>query len=227
MIESGYYTVMRLKNFVLILVFLNLLIGCAAMKGIADLNTLPENSLRGNPSNTVNAIEYVSEVLVHPAGREIIAYNRRVFNANNPRGKIFNYHSFYVFLKDGQFEHTLVFSDTPRGSKYKECWMLDAKTDVDSYNLFIYSDNPWDVEEYIGPNGEATLNVVLTAQNILDRIDKNYRFFGPAIVRKLAWYHQLWMFLVPPPIMVYGPLLLISIHTDDCVTAVLDTMAWE
>ncbi|MDR3171615.1 MAG: hypothetical protein LBU17_08320, partial [Treponema sp.] len=159
MIESGYYTAMRLKNFVLLVVFSNLFLDCAAMKGISDLNTLPENSLRGNPSNTVNAIEYVSEVLVHPAGREIIAYNRRVFNANNPKGKIFNYHSFYVFLKDGQFEHTLVFSDTPRGSKYKECWMLDAKTDVDSYNLFIYSDNPWDVEEYVGPNGETTLNV--------------------------------------------------------------------
>jgi hypothetical protein len=201
--------------------------GCATMQAIDDLNTLPENLLRGDPSNTANAREYVSEVLVQPVGYEIKAYNRRAFNADNPKGKLFNYHCFYVFFKDGKFEHTLVFSNTPKGSDDKGCWMLDAQTDVDSYNLFISSDNPWDVEEYVGPHGETTLSVVQTSQNILDRIDEKYKFFGPAIVRLLPWYHQLWLFLVPPPIITYGPLLAVSVHKDNCSTAVLATMVWE
>jgi hypothetical protein len=60
---------------------------------------------------------------------------------------------------------------------------------VDSYNLFISSDNPWEVEEYKGPHGETTLNLSQTIQKVLDRVDKGYTFFGAAIVRDLAWYH--------------------------------------
>jgi hypothetical protein len=218
---------MRLKKSVLVMAFFGLFMGCASTQAITDLNTLPENLLRGDSSNTANARKYISEVLVRPAGREIVAYNRRAFNVDNPKGTLFEYHCFYVFFKDGKFEHTLVFSNTPKGSEHKGCWMLDAKTDVDSYNLFISSDNPWEVEEYQGHHGETTLNVVPTAQKILDRIDKNYTFYGPAIVRDLAWYHQLWMFLVPPPVLVYSPILLMSIHTDNCVSAILETMVWE
>jgi hypothetical protein len=202
------------------------LTGCASMKAIDDLNTLPENLLRGDPSNTANAREYVSKVLIEPKGYEVKAYNRRAFNADNPKGKIFDYHSFYVFLKDGKFEHTLVFTDTPKGSEFKGCWMLDAKSDIDSYNLFVSSNNLWDVEEYAGPNGETTLNAAWTAQKIVDRIDAKYKFFGPAIVRLLPWYHQVWLFLVPPPIITYGPLLIVSVHKDNCSTAILETMVW-
>jgi hypothetical protein len=78
-----------------------------------------------------------------------------------------------------------------------------------------------------GPHGETKLDTVQTTQKILNRLEKGYTFFGGAIVRDLAWYHQVWMFLVPPPILAYLPMLLMSIHADNCTSSVLETMAWE
>jgi hypothetical protein len=211
---------------VLILPIIGLFIGCATIQGINDLNTLPENLIRGDPENTDNSRRFLNDVLINPEGRKIKVYNRRSMIPTNPKG-IFDVHSFYVFFKDGNLEHTLVFSNTPRGSKYKGCWMLDAKTDLDSYNLYIYSDNPWEVEEYKGPNGETDLDMIITIQKIIEKIDEGHKFFGLAIVRTLPWYHHLWLFLVPPPIIAYGPLLIASLNTENCTTAILDTMVWE
>jgi hypothetical protein len=201
-------------------------IGCASIQATKDLNTTPDNLLRGDPSNTIRTKEYLRAMLSSSEEYEVKAYSRKPYSVDTKK-TLFMVHSFYVFLKKGKMEHTLVFTATPKGSERNGSWMLDALTDVDSYNLFISSDNPWEVEEYQGPHGETTLNILQTTQKILDRLDNGYTFFGAAIVRDLAWYHQVWMFLVPPPILVYSPLLLMSIHADSCVSAVLETMVWE
>jgi hypothetical protein len=168
----------------------------------------------------------LNAVLAAPQEYEVKAYNRKPYSVNTKKN-LFMVHGFYVFFRNGTMEHTLVFTGTPKGSEQNGSWMLDALSDVDSFNLFISSDNPWDVVEYRGPRGQTALNILQTTQKILDRLDKGYTFFGPAIVKDLAWYHQVWMFLVPPPILLYGPLLMVSIHTDSCVSAVLETMVWE
>jgi len=219
-------TVMRLRFFVLAAAFVGLFMGCASLQANKNLNTTPDNLLRGDPSNAIQVKEYVRAVVSSPEEYEVMAYNRKPYSVDSKK-TLFMVHSFYVFFKNGNMEHTLVFTATPKGSEQNGSWMLDALSDVESYNLFISSDNPWEVEAYQGPHGETTLNVAETAQKILDRLDKGYTFFGPAIVRDLAWYHQVWMFLVPPPVFVYGPLLLLSIHADNCASAVLETMVWE
>jgi hypothetical protein len=225
----GHYKAIKLVKifpFVFVITFSGLFIGCASIQANKDLNTTPENLARGDPSNPVRVKEYLQNILTSPEGYEVKAYNRKPYSVDTKK-TLFMVHSFYVFLKNDKMEHTLVFTATPKGSDLKGCWMFDAETDVESYNLFVTSDNPWKVEEYKGPYGETTLNILQTTQNVLDRLDKGYTFFGAAIVRDLAWYHQVWMFLVPPPILVYAPLLLMSIHSDSCVSAVLETMAWE
>jgi hypothetical protein len=205
---------------------LSLFIGCASVQANKDLNsTMPENIMRGDPSNSIRVKEYLQNVLIYPEGYEIKAYNRKAYSVNAKK-TLFVFHSFYVFFKDGEMEHTLVFTATPRGSEQNGSWMFDASTDVDSYNLYISSDNPWEVEEYQGPYGETNLDTLQTTKNILDRLDKGYTFFGASHTRDLPWYHQLWMFLVPPPVITYAPLLLVSIHSDSCNSSVLETMIW-
>jgi hypothetical protein len=202
------------------------LIGCASIQANKDLNENPENIARGDPNNSARVREYLESVMAEPENYKVKAYSRKAYSVNTNKN-LFVFHSFYVYFKNDIMEHTLVFSATPKGSKQKGTWMLDASTDVESYNLFISSNNPWEVVEYYGPNNETTLDLLLTTKRIVERLEKRYSFFGGAIVRDLPWYHQLWMFLVPPPILTYTPLLLMSIHTDNCSTAVLDTMVWE
>jgi hypothetical protein len=35
------------------------------------------------------------------------------------------------------------------------------------------------------------------------------------------------MFLVPPPVITYAPLLVAAVNKDSCASAVLETMAWK
>ncbi|GMO42932.1 MAG: hypothetical protein Pg6C_04580 [Treponemataceae bacterium] len=201
--------------------------GCASIHANNDLNMKPENLARGDPMNSARAKEYLQNILAAPEGYEVRAFNRKPYSVDTKK-TLFMSHSFYVFYKDGEMEHTLVFTATPKGSVQNGSWMLDASSDRESYRSFLESpENPWEVAEHHGSHGETTLDVVLTAQKIIARLDKGYRFFGGAIVRDLAWYHQVWMFLVPPPPLAYAPLLLASVHADNCTTAVLDTMVWQ
>ncbi|MDR0540243.1 MAG: hypothetical protein LBG74_07055 [Spirochaetaceae bacterium] len=204
------------------------LAGCASMKAANDLNILPENVARGDPDNPLKVKEYLQTVLASPDGREVKAYERKAYSVTTKKN-IFVSHSFYVFYKDKKMEHTLVFTATPKGSKLNGTWMLDAYSDVESYNLFLESSsgNPWEVVEHHSRKGGASLNLLRTTQSILDRLNKRYTFFGPASVRDLPWYHHLWMALVPPPILTWLPMLILGIHTDNCTSAVLETMVWE
>jgi hypothetical protein len=215
-------------NFMTFVLFFASFIGCASMKANRDLNELKENRTRGDPSNSGKVKEYLYVVLSSPNGHEVKAYERRAYSPETKKN-IFIVHSFYAFYKDNEIEHTLVFTATPRGSETDGCWMLDAGTDIDSYNLFMdeSSKNPWEVIEYQGPNGESALNLIRTTQNILERLDKKYTFFGPANVRNLPWYHHVWMALVPPPILAWVSMLVFGIHTDNCTSAVIETMVWE
>jgi hypothetical protein len=215
----------RLKPVILLLMALSLL-GCASAQAHKDLNEKPENIARGDPNNSKRVKDYLSGIVASPDGYSVKAYSRKAYSVDTKKS-IFLFHSFYVFFRDGIMEHTLVFTATPDGSEQNGSWMLDAATDLESYNAFTYSTNPWEVVEYRGPKDETTLDVALTAQKILKRLDERYTFFGGAIVRDLPWYHQVWMFLVPPPVLTYLPVLLLSIHADSCSTAVLDTLVWK
>jgi hypothetical protein len=210
----------------LIALFLWPFIGCASIQANKNLNTNPENIARGDPSNSGRVREYLQDVLVSPEKYEIKAYNRRAYSVDTKKN-LFLFHSFYVFFKDGKMEHTLVYTATPKGSEQDGSWMFDAGTDIESYNLYLSSDNSWEVEEYRGPRGETSLDTSQTAQNILTRLNKGYEFFGASHVRDLRWYHQIWMTLVPPPVIAYTPLLLASIRHDSCSSSVLETMAWQ
>jgi hypothetical protein len=216
----------RIIRFLPVVMSLWLFSGCASIQANKDLNMMPENMARGDPDNSIRVKEYLQDVLGAPDGYEVKAYHRKAYSVNSKK-TLFVFHSFYVFYKEGKMEHTLVFTATPKGSKQNGSWMFDAATDVNSYNLYISSDNPWEVEEYQGPHGETVLDTVRTTKNILDRLDKGYEFFGASHVRDLPWHHQLWMFLVPPPIITYAPLLLIAIHNDSCNSAVFETMLWR
>jgi len=202
-------------------------LGCSSVsKAREELNTTPDNLLRGDPQNTERVREYLQDVLTSPEGYEVRAFSRKPFSVNNKKG-FFMVHYYYVYYKDGLMEHTLVFTDTPKGSERKGSWMLDALSDVESYEAYeLLPDNPWQVELCKGPKGQ-NLDTIRTTQNILKRLERNFKFFGGAVVRDKAWYHQIWMFMVPPPILGYGPLLIMGIHKDNCASAVLETMAWE
>ncbi|MDR2102784.1 MAG: hypothetical protein LBP42_01635 [Treponema sp.] len=213
------------KQYLLFFVLLNLF-GCASMQANKDLNEDPGNIARGDPNNSKRVKEYLLGILASPEEYRVKAYSRRAYSVNTEKN-LFVFHSFYVFFKNDIMEHTLVFTATPKNSGQKGAWMLDANTDVESYNAYMVSNNPWEVVEYQSPKGGTSLDLVLTIEKILNRMDDNYIFFGGAIVRDLPWYHQVWMFLVPPPILAYTPLLLLSIHADNCSTAVLDTMVWQ
>lgn len=199
--------------------------GCASMRAVNDINTNPDNLMRGDPENTSRAIKYLNEVLENPEGREVRAYNRRAYSPETAKN-LFLFHSFYVFLKDGKLEHTLVYTVTPKGSVRNGNWMLDALSDIDSYNLYLAGDNIWDVEEYTNRHGK-TLDLVLTTEKILKRVKANFTFFGPSSVRDMPWYHLAWIALAPPPILSLSSVLLFSIHADNCTSAVVETMVWK
>jgi hypothetical protein len=210
----------------LALASLGLCAGCSSIQANKDLNTTPDNIARGDPGNSARVKEYLLGVLNSPESYEVRAFNRKAYSVDTKKS-LFLYHSFYVYYKNGKMEHTLVFTATPKGSEQNGSWMFDAITDADSYSGYISSDNPWEVEEYRGPRGETALDTARTTENILNRLDKVYRFFGASHVTNMPWYHQLWMFLVPPPVVAYTPLLVASIHADSCNSAVLETMVWE
>ncbi|MFA7107843.1 MAG: hypothetical protein WC162_01730 [Sphaerochaetaceae bacterium] len=196
------------------------------MKALKDVNENPINIVRGNPENPAMVKEYLENVLAFPEGREVKAFNRKPYSPENKK-TLFMHHSFYVFLKDGKIEHSLVFTATPKGSEQKGNWMLDAESDIDSYKMFINSNNPWQVEEYQTSKYGSRLNLEGTTKNILKRLEKEYSFFGPASVRDLPWYHFLWLTVTPPPILTLGSILIVSIHKDNCNSAVLETMVWD
>jgi hypothetical protein len=211
---------------VFVIIFFGTFIGCASIQANKNLNESPENAARGNPINNTLVKEYLRSVLLSPEGREVKAYSRRPFSPANKRNA-FIFHLFYVYFNNNKIEHTLVFTATPKGSEYDGCWMLDAPSDLKSYNLFIgSSENPWEVEEYQGPKGQTTLDLIQTTNKILERQSKGYTFFGPASVRNLPWYHLVWMSLVPVPL---SPeiIMLLSIHSDNCTSAILETIVWQ
>ena len=210
-------------SLVLFSVFLT---GCTSMKAVNDINENPDNIARGNPDNPSIVKEYLETALAFPEGREVKAFNRRAYSPDNKK-TLFTYHSFYVFLKDNELEHTLVYTATPKGSERNGNWMLDAQSDVDCYDLYLHADNPWEVVEYKNPKSDLGLNYLQTTQSILTRLEKDYSFFGPASVRNLPWYHLLWMSLAPPPILTLGSVLIVSIHKDNCNSALLETMVWD
>jgi hypothetical protein len=196
------------------------------VKAYKNLNESPEDIARGNPMNNTMVKEYLQSVLISPQGYEVKAYSRRAFSPNNRKGLIV-YHMFYVYYKDNKAEHTLVYTATPKGSEYHGSWMLDAPSDVDSFNLFLDSpENPWEVEECKGKKGQTTLDLVQTTNKILYRLDRGFTFFGPASVRTPPWYHILWMTFIPPTLQPQL-IMLVSIHKDNCSSAILETMAWE
>lgn len=212
-------------NLLIIIVFV-FLISCTSMEALNDIDNNPDNIARGNPENPIMVKDYLENVLAFPEGREVKAYNRRAYSIDNKK-TLFTSHSFYAFLKDGELEHTLVFTATPKGSERSGSWMLDAKSDIDSYSLFINSDNPWEMEKYINPKNELGLNLQLTVEKILKRLDKDFTFFGPSSVRNLPWYHLLWLSMAPPPILTLASVLLGSIHSDNCISAIVETMVWD
>ncbi len=211
---------------ILMLLLSVFLSGCTSMKAIKDIDENPDNIARGNPNNPSIVQEYLESVVDSPEGRELKAFNRRAYSIDNKK-TLFTYHSFYVFLRDGELEHTLVYTATPKGSERNGNWMLDAQSDIDSYNLFLNSDNPWEVEEYKNPRNDSGLNYQQTVQSILTRLKKDYSFFGPASIRNLPWYHLFWLALAPPPVLTLGSVLIVSIHKDNCNSAILETMVWD
>jgi len=228
--EKEMYSSKRLMSkyvvCIVIVVLSVLLSGCTSMKALNDINDNPDNIARGNPDNPIMVQEYLENVLAYPEGREVQAFNRRAYSTDNKK-TLFTYHSFYVFTKDSEMEHTVVYTATPKGSERHGNWMLDAQSDIDSYNLYLHSDNPWEVEEYTNSKNETDLNLQQTTQSILTRLEKEYDFFGPASIRDLPWYHLLWLSLAPPPILTLGSVLIVSIHKDNCNSAIVETMVWN
>jgi len=218
--------VSRILLGIFFVMFFLLFTGCSSMKALKDVNENPINIVRGNPENPELVKEYLENVLASPEGREVKAFNRKPYSPDNKK-TLFMHHSFYVFFKDGKFEHTLVFTATPKGSEQKGNWMLDAESDVNSYKMSLTGANPWELEEYKNPKGKSNLNLQETAKSILKRLEKEYTFFGPASVRDLPWYHFLWLTVTPPPVLTLGSILLFSIHHDNCNSAVLETMVWN
>jgi hypothetical protein len=216
---------MVMKKILLLFLVIVSFANCASVKANNDLNELSENRSRGDPDNPVMVKAYLQEVLSSPENRAVKAYTRRAYSPETKKN-LFVYHCFYVFFKDKIKEHTLVFTATPKGSILDGCWMLDAETDVVSYDLFLEPDNPWEVEEYKGGNGETSLDLIKTTEKILERLDREYTFFGASHIKNIPWYHQLWIALVPPPVIVWAPIMLVR-NTDNCISAVLETMVWE
>jgi hypothetical protein len=217
-----------IKRFVFLIFAVCLFASCVSTQKEIDALNDPErldNVARGNPLNTANAKAYLLFVLSEPQGREVKAYERRAYSPENKKS-IFVKHGFYVFLKNGALEHTLVFTATPKTSEHYGAWMLDARSDVESYASFLEGDNEWELVEYRSRDGKG-LDTQATIQKILKRVDENRAFWGASAVRDLPWYHHVWMALVPPPILVWSPLLFLGIGKDSCLSAVLETMVFE
>ena len=217
---KGYIT----KIFILCMVLFT--VGCSSTKFNRRMDTDPHDILRGEKSNTMKARKYLEEVLKNPEGREIKAYKRNIFSADNEQN-LFFYHTYYIFFKDGELEHTLVFTSTPRGSERDGNWMLDANADIQTYNLFIYDDNPWDMKELLGPENQS-INLIKTTQNIIKRLDENYTFGNLAGMRDLAWYHQIWITIgFIPPIVGYPIVTALNWKSDNCISSVAETIEWN
>jgi hypothetical protein len=216
-----------MKKILILLLLAASLVSCASVEAHRKLNSDdPDEIARGNPQNTANARAYLVSILAEPEGREVKAYERRAYAATNPKS-LFVRHGFYVFFNEGKAEHTLVFTGTPSGSEYGGAWMLDARTDLDSYADFAAGGNSWELTEYRSRKGRG-LDLQATVEKIIARIDERRNFFGGAHVRDLPWYHHLWMALaVPPPILAYAPFMFMSIGKDSCLSAVLETMVFE
>ncbi|HHU88028.1 MAG: hypothetical protein ACOXZ2_08590 [Sphaerochaetaceae bacterium] len=217
------------RNLLMLFLFVGIITilgSCSSLDALKDINENPEQVARGNPLNNATSKTYLEQILADPTNREVKAFNRRAYNPDNKK-TLFLVHSFYAFFKEQELEHTLVFTAAPKGSEVKGTWMLDAASDLESYRLFVEGSNPWEVQEYLNKDGNSKLHFEHTVESILKRINDGYTFFGPASVRNLPWYHHLWLVLTPPPVIALSSILLMSIKTDNCNSAVIETMQWE
>lgn len=190
-----------------------------------DLNSGNIESLQLMDFNNTNVVvEYLQEVASDSGRYEIKAYNRNPFTADHKKN-IFVFHCYYGIFKDGEFQHTIGFSQTPGNAVYHSCWILDKIGDMESIDLYFRGTNEWNVEEYV-KNG-CVLDTDKTVAKIMKKINKMTKFWGASSVRDFPWYMQILVWTLPIPVIPAGTVFIGSIGKDNCSTTVLETMVWK
>lgn len=211
------------------LAFCALLLALSSCKTVTvaydDLNSGNEESIQlTRETNTLEVLEYLEKVLQDVNSYELKAYNRNPFTADNNKN-VFVYHCFYAFFRDGEFQHTLGFSQTPAGSVNYSCWILDKISDLESMELYLQGDNVWNVEEYTRKG--RVLDIEKSIAKMQKKINKETKFWGAAGVRDFPWYLQIAVWTLPIPVIPAATVFIGSIGKDNCVSAVVETMVWK
>jgi len=220
---------MQYWKYIFILCVISILsISCASIQNAYDdlEKENPTNEQLKNINNTVEAVKYLQDVYKEhkEVNYEIKAYKRNPFFSDNKKN-IFLYHCFYAIFKNGELQHTLGFSGNPKNAVFNQCWILDKIEDLESLELYLQGNNKWDVEEYVKKNN--SLDLVKTIEKILIKIGKENKFEGSANMRNLTWYYQVILWTIPVPVIPMVIYHTITSNSDNCITAVEETMVWK
>ena len=79
-------------------------------------------------------------------------------------------HSFYMLISDSGEYYTLSFYGTKIAFYSKGAWVLNADSDVESYEQYAIGKNRWDVREIFLDN---TIDVKGTLTNIINKMDND------------------------------------------------------
>ena len=129
--------------------------------------------------NEPNVKIFLKNVVDSHENYSIKVFARTAVNFQFKRTKLLT-HSYYLIISsDGEF-HTLSFYGTEMSFYSKGAWALDAKSDRNSYIMYLEGNNQWDIDE-IFP--EIIIDTQKTAGNIIDRMDSGITYYYKDHVR--------------------------------------------
>ena len=144
---------------------------------LVSIDSLNGETILGNQLN----VRVFLEDVIHSYDRySIKAFERTGISFQFKRTKLLT-HSFYLLINNTGEYHTLSFYGTNISFYSEGAWVLDADSDMESYNGYTIGNNRWDVIEVFLDN---TIDVRKTLMNIIDKMDKGITFYYKDHIKK-------------------------------------------
>ena len=140
---------------------------------ISSCSSLQTHSNNEPEKNQLSIIAFLQEIINTRKNYTINAFSRRAFTPYTTQTKLLT-HSFYAIIFDNDEYCTLSFCGKTSIFYSDGIWILNRKTDIKSYKLFLDGKNKWEVE-YLYP--DELINACLTLNNIIRTMKSGAKYY--------------------------------------------------
>jgi hypothetical protein len=162
-------------SFRITVLLLNIIIlaSCSSLRTGMYLISIDDKGGETILQNEPDVKTFLEHVVDYHENYSIKVFARVAANFQFKRTKLLT-HSYYVISSgDGEF-HTLSFYGTEMSFSSKCAWALDARSDRNSYIIYLEGGSRWDVDEMFPEN---SIDTQKTAGNIIGRMDSGMRYY--------------------------------------------------